>query len=284
MPGLRAGNLCIALAPAVVALAAAATPHASAIVVSPAPPGESWVKTQPSYIGSFGGSTAVAVGQRWIATVPHIGAPIGTTFTMNGVSFTTISKVQHTTADIVLYEVNTDLPGWHQLAPRVRPGMEVVLGGFGYTRGGAVTNGYAWSTPRTETWGANVVESLGVRVATRFDAPDDDRSVPGEASLAEYDSGGGLFEVSADGQSLLLAGIATAVSGNFTSSRWGDWSYFTNVEPVNGWITAIANPGTPVTSSFIATRIIPSASTPEPTAAAALLLVGGTLLGRRRRS
>lgn len=278
MPGTCAGSLYVALATAVAAFSVC-TPQAGAIVVDPT---QSWNVNIQGFVGRINGSSAVAIGERWIATVPHVGASVGATFTMNGVSYTTVNRIQHSTGDLVLYELNDDLPGWHLISEGARGLEEIVIGGYGYTRGNSVSNGYAWTNPRELTWGANTIESLGSRIGTRFDAPTDDRSVPGEAGLAEFDSGGGLFTIADDG-SLELAGLGSAVSGDFTSTRYGNWSYFTNLESLRGWIIAIVSPGTPTTSSYIVERNIPGGDVPEPAGAAALMLVGAGMLGRRRR-
>lgn len=264
------------LGPVAAALLSAAAPSAAVVVANndPMPP------PAAGYVGSWNGSSAVAIGHNWIISAKHVGGAVGGHFTLRGQQYRAVEIRQHPTYDIQLIRVAESLPGYHQLSPAVQPGDIVVLGGCGATAGNAVANGYDWSGPRQETWGANIVESASTLVIYRFDSPDSPAAVPHEAIFAINDSGAGLFTVAPD-NSLALAAIAVSVTG-FGQSTWGNAAYSLNLDQLRSWIMPIVHPGEPVTSSVVAPRASLFSGGAPSTVFAAAVAVG--LVFSRRRS
>jgi hypothetical protein len=232
------------------------------------------------YIGSWNGSSAVCIGPNWIISAKHVGGNVGSVFTMRGVQYRAVEIVPHPVQDIELIRVAEVLPGYHRIATGVASGDIAVLGGWGVTAGGAYDNGYDWSGPRRETWGANTIEGVGSLMSIRFDDPATPAAVPHESIYAVNDSGAGLFVYGVDG-SLELAGVAVSVTG-FGTSVYGNWAFSLNLGTLRTWIMPIANPGAPITSSVEAPRAsLFTGGAPSVIWAAAV--IGGAVLGRRRR-
>ena len=208
------------------------------------------ISPAPGWVGYWNGSSGVPIGPHWVITAKHTGGSVGMDFWMQGVAYNCVEIREHPTQDIQLLRVTQTLPGWHRLATGVEYGDPCILGGYGATAGADVTNGYDWSGPHQETWGANVIQSPGTLLAVRYDPPA--TGVPFESLFAVNDSGGGLFVYGADSQ-LELAGVAVSVT-NFGSTVYGNVAYALNVEDLENWIMPIVDPGEPISSSVIAPR------------------------------
>lgn len=204
------------------------------------------------YVGTWNGSSAVCIAPNWIVSARHVNGVVGGMFTMRGRQYRAVEIRQHPTQDIQLIRVAETLPGYHMLATGVSAGDPVILGGWGVTNGNPVTNGYDWTGPRRETWGANTIQTTGSFHVIRFDDPASPSAVPHEAIFAVNDSGAGLFVVAPDG-SLQLAGIANSVTG-FGQSVYGNSAFCLNLEIVRAWIQPIASPGAAIDSSMAAPR------------------------------
>ncbi len=261
------------LACALVTLAIA-TPDAGAIVS-----GNPMAKPQNSFVGKWNGSSAVAIGSKWIVTARHNGGNLNTKFKMGGVFYTTSAIFNHSSADIAVVRLNETLPGWHNIT-NVTAAQPIVIGGMGRIAGDTLRDGFYWSGPNAETWGANRVEwAVGDFIAFDWDLSGTGPgaltgAVPHEAAFALNDSGGGVFVAQSNG-TLALAGIGVGVSeANMT--RNGSWSYAVNLNPYLNWIQNVA--GVPI----VTVPNGPGVAIPSPASAAALGL-GLALSTRRRR-
>lgn len=194
---------------------------------------------QNSYVGVWKDSTGVAIGSRWVVSAGHVGGGAGTTFIMDGVTYT--AKAVYPAApgtDLMLIELNETLPGWHVVADSISAGTRVDVCGFGLRAGDAIPLGYLWSNQKGETWGSNFIDyANGTHLSMRFDRPDQG-GVPGECSAATFDSGGGMF-VRTESGALRLAGVITSVSGSAGSTAYGTRTYAVNLTTQEGFIDAI---------------------------------------------
>ncbi len=204
------------------------------------------------YVGTWNGSSAVCIAPNWIISARHVNGVVGGIFTLRGRQFRAVEIRQHATQDVQLIRVAETLPGYHALATGVSAGQLGILGGWGVTNGNPITNGYDWTGPRRETWGANMIEGSGSLWVVRFDSPTSPAAVPHEAIFAVNDSGGGLFVVAPDG-SLQLAGIANSVTG-FGQSVYGNAAFCLNLDLVRPWIQSIVPTSNAVDSSVVAPR------------------------------
>lgn len=239
------------LAPILAAVGAAlalSTP-ADAIVVAGRDP---MARPDHAWIGSWNGSTAVAIAPSWILTAKHVGGFPGLTYTIQGESFVAAEVIPHPTLDVELIRVDGILPGFHRLGDQPQRGDLVVLGGMGVTAGADFElGGYDWTGPRGETWGANTVAFVGTYIGITFDAPGSEGNVPHEGIFAVNDSGGGLFTVGADGE-LELTGIAVSVFG-WGASAWGTTAFSLSVTRWGDWAREITgDPDAPLASSVVA--------------------------------
>lgn len=215
----------------VVALSAmiAWTTDAQAIVVHGSP----LAKPANSYVGSWNGSTAIAIGPKAVITAKHVMGLVTQRFTMNNVQYTVKAIHPHPSADLQVIELNNSLPGWHQIATSAFPGQPVLVAGMGFIAGTPASNGYNWSGNRAETWGKNAVDTVtSWYLVTRFDSA----GGSGEAMFATYDSGGGVFFQQPDG-SLAVGGIAVSISSSTGFSAFGDRGYAVNLVSQQSWLS-----------------------------------------------
>ena len=205
------------------------TSDAEALVVHGTP----LAKPAKSYVGSWNGSSAVAIGPRAVITAKHVQGYVTQRFTMDGVQYTVKAIHQHPSADIQVIELNNQLPGWHKVAGTPYPGQRTTIFGMGYVAGAGTSQGYAWSSSRAETWGLNTIDTVtSWYLVTRFD---NSANSPSEAMFATFDSGGGVF-VEQSGGTLALAGIAVSVSSSTGFSAFGDRGYAVNVAAQSAWL------------------------------------------------
>lgn len=237
------------LAAAVGSLAFA--PKARGVVVTGLAP-----MSQPAsgWVGTWNGSSCVAVGPYWFVTAKHVGGSVGQNVVMRGVTYRSVEIRQHPTYDVQVIRVAEATPGYHMLAMNAGLGDPCVLGGWGVTGGSALANnaGYDWNGARQETWGANMIEGDGNLLAVRFDAPSAPESVPFEAIFAVNDSGAGLFVYGTGGE-LELAGIAVSVMG-WGSAQWGNAAFALNVDMFRSWLQPIVDTSQPISSGVMAPR------------------------------
>ncbi len=237
------------------------------------------------FVGSWNGSTAVAVGDQWILTAAHVGGRERGRFVMNGERYRGIERFVNEDADLALIRVNDLLTGWHAITDDARRGEDVLIAGAGRVAGDLVDGGYEWGRDRELVWGANEIESTRYgRISMEFDA-DRRGSVEFEAGFAMNDSGGGVFTVSDDGE-LLLAGIARGVS-ELGVTRRGSMSYAVLLEDHMEWINSIIGEQGDWYAGWLEEQALRSAlgevavQTPAPGVGVALL--GGVAIFARRR-
>lgn len=284
----------VCAAAAAFACAATLTHHADAIVVDP-----KWELDPPdegSWIGRWNGSTAVAVGDHWILTARHVGGTEGQKFRMGGQTYTAVELHRHPIEDLLLIRVEEELPGWHRRAISAQAGDRILLGALGRTSGAFLGDGWDWGGAKREAWGENTIDVAASRIAFMFDHPDSDRALPGEASFALNDSGGGVFTVGRDGE-LRLAGIASSVAGPWGASIYGvTRSNAVSVLVHNLWISQLIGDHRQATSSMGPVRPLASNSlppggagggmtflVPAPGSAALLAAAGAFAASRRKR-
>lgn len=260
------------------AIGLAWAPRADGVVVSGLSP---MARPADGWVGSWNGSSCVAVGRYWFVTAKHVGGSVGQMVTMRGVDYRSVEVRPHPSYDVQLIRVAEEVPGFHKLAVNVGFGDPVVIGGYGVTGAAPLPSsaGYDWNGPRQETWGANVIEGDGNLLAIRFDPPNSLSAVPEEAIFAVNDSGGGLFAYGSDG-SLELAGIAVSVT-NFGSSPWSTSGFALNIDMYRTWILPIVDPTAPISSGTGAPRAM--MGVPGLPTWFGGVVVCGTLAGLRRR-
>jgi hypothetical protein len=253
-------------------------------------------RPEDAVVGRWGNNaSAVAIGPNHILTTRHQGGGVGTTVVFGGVSYTVAEEIPIGSADLRVARVTggtlSQFVGLYSGANEI--GQTAVLGGYGQGRGANLddltgTYGYQWdgSGNTTLRFGRNQIDAVGTAgpepgapytsavIEADFDPRAQLTSAPFEASLAEFDSGGGFFLL--DGGVWKVAAIGRGVEHAGRS-----------IFRVN-----TADPDVPggrdgpdlmdaVRVSTYAAQI--TAAVPEPSAAAVVLLAGAGLLARRRR-
>lgn len=251
-----------------VAALAAAEP-ATALVVR----GGSMERPEWGMVGSWNGSSAVLIGERWAITARHAGGIPGDALSVRGRAFIADDVVSHPTADVSLIRVRGAFEAWHRVVTDPQPDERMVLGGFGQSAGAAIgSEGWAWGGPSRESWGENRLSAtVNGLLAARFDLTDA-AALQHESGLATGDSGGGFF-VEGAGGTLLLAGVSVGVSVAGQTVN-GATSYAVSLGALAPWIDSVI--GAPVAGSR-ADAFVPA---PGPAALAAMAAVCGA---RRRR-
>lgn len=200
--------------------------NASSIVVQDyavaetSPDGLDW-----SYVYDYKGSTAVAVGGRWILTAGHVADDAGSgILSIDGTTYTQQEIVYHSTADLALVRYDRPFPGQYPLYTGNVVGLEVILVGMGNT-GSAFSNYWTMSgTGRgVQRWGSQRIDrtrnnqyyaggTVGFTQNLGFWMDFYLGNTSHEAGTSAGDSGSGVFYE--DGGIWKLAGLTTAVSGS----------------------------------------------------------------------
>jgi len=193
-----------------------------------------WQANNPSY----GNASCVAVQPNYIITTRHQGYTSTATvsFEVDGTieTYKVVDKITNPTADFMVVQVaNLDgtaanLTNYVSLyQANNERNQDVVIGGYGKTAGDPYGTGYYWagSANDTLTWGTNRVNSTGTAangtmtsnvLVANFSAAGS--GTVHEASIAEWDSGGGWF-INADDE-WLVAGLNAYVS--YHTDPYGD--------------------------------------------------------------
>jgi hypothetical protein len=277
----------------------AAPAGVGAIVVHPAddpglPPND---RPPEGIVGRWGtNASAVAIGPNHILTTRHQGGGVGTTVVFGGVTYTVAEEIPIGNADLRVARVTGAGPlnpfaGLYTGTNEI--GQFALLGGYGQGRGANLadatgTYGYQWDGTGNTTlrFGRNQIDSTDTTtpgdgdpytsavIVADFD-PREALTTPSfEASLAEFDSGGGFFLF--DGGVWKVAGINRGVE------HLGRSIYRAN----------LGDPDVPggrdgpdlmdaVRVSSYAAQI--TAAVPEPSTVGVVMLAGCGLLARRRR-
>lgn len=194
------------------------------IVQEPALP-----KPANTFVGTWNGSSAVAVGSRWVVTAKHVGGTVGQTFVMNGVAYAaTAIYSPPPPADLQLIELQSVLPGWHLIAPQPTTGTQVTVVGFGYQAGSTIATGVNWSDQRGETWGQNTLDYVGTSAMSFRFQRSNQGGIAHECAGATHDSGGGVFVTMPSG-ALRLVGIITSIDGPLGFTTYSSRTYCLNL-------------------------------------------------------
>lgn len=235
----------------------ASTPSASALIIN----GGASTRPSESYVGLFGGGTAVAVGPRTILTAAHVGGGKGSSFVLGNQKYAAVSTITSDTADLMSVTLDRDLPGWYPIAESsVRRGARLTIAGFGLTSDGSGRNGFSWSDDRAEMWGTNRLDTIkDGHLFFRFDRSAGKQ----EAVLTPGDSGGAVF-VTGPGGELQLVGINRGIYQRaYGRSTFGDTSVAVDLTRQGDFLAGLDLVPTP--------------------GAAALLAIAGIGASRRRR-
>lgn len=144
-----------------------------------------------TFVGRIGGASGTAIMSRAVLTAKHVG---GTTFTLGGVNYQAVARIDHPTADISILNFGVDLPGWHMLGDSAALGSTLSLVGYGDTGSvNAAGNGYdVFAGGGVRRAGTNIlhdrvfVTNYGPSMLSYLNAN-------GDGVLAAGDSGGGFF-------------------------------------------------------------------------------------------
>ena len=202
--------------------------------------GQGW-----DYVGKITGSAPSSVtyiDNNWFITAYHVqvldsptGVQLsGSTYSIDGGSWTRLTNTDGGDADLAMFRVTTDVAGLAgvTIASPVSNGTGVTMIGNGrnrataqsfwnvagttWTENGSPTNasGYKWAAGATKRGGTNTKEADTGLVNDGFGITDmfytDFEAVLGEAQGATYDSGGGVFIDNAG--DVELAGLMLTVS------------------------------------------------------------------------
>jgi len=291
--------------PAVLAVLLAACP-AWAVILQPdaVSPTD---RPADAVVGSFGANAScVVIGTEYILTtrhelggnsgvgwVAHIG---GADYTISNASqVITMSDPNNPDMMIVRFP-GANFANWVRIntdTNEAAGNWTVVIGGYGRGRGDTLyfngdphPFGYAWDSGGNTTlrWGQNKIDSYAYSwdssrgfftnlLVDDFDEANKASAVPGEAALAEFDSGSGWFRKV--GGDWYLVGLGWGVESSHLGSSWFD-------DP------NVPNNPAPQPDNNYAVRISDYASwingvVPEPASLAVLSCGAAILLSRRRK-
>lgn len=230
-------HVAAAMLPAVALLAVASS--ANALILNGGPS----IRPDASYVGTFNGGTAVAVGPREIITAAHVGGGKGDRFWLGGVGYRVTSTITSDTADLMRVTVDRDLPGYYEIADsHAKKGARLIVAGFGVTVDSYSKNGYTWSDERAEMWGYNKLDAArDGHLWFKFDK----KGGTQEAVLTPGDSGGAVFVSGPNGELKLVGinrGLYAAKSGR---SSYGDTSIAVDLTAQGSFLAGLAVVPTP---------------------------------------
>lgn len=182
--------------------------------------------------GRWGSFLGTPVAPSFFLTAKHVGGSVGGVFSLNGVNYTTVAKVNHPVADLTLWRVSGTFPSYAPLYTAANEvGKSLVVFGRSAARGAEVRvanaspsplRGWSWGSAGSGTvrWGQNTVDTVMPMGSAEYIVAGFDRSGGvNEATLATGDSGGAVFIQ--DGGTWKLAGINYAVQADFATTATG---------------------------------------------------------------
>lgn len=177
--------------------------------------------------------SGVVIGKNTFITAGHV--ELHDTVDVCGSSYTVDGYVEHEDLDLKIVHVVEEFDSYVNLySGTVGKGVEVVIGGYGKTRGNKIESGYDWTGPRKLTWASNNISLAYDRgYHVKFRHPSE---YPDDGVLAMFDSGCGMFVEC--GGVWYLVGVAKGVS-ELDKSCYGDTpskSYFVNLDSAVNWI------------------------------------------------
>ncbi|MHB1157929.1 MAG: trypsin-like serine protease [Phycisphaerales bacterium] len=229
---------------------------------------------------SWNGSSAVAVGSRYLLTADHVGGSVGSQITLHGVTYTATAVARAPAdpdsslpVDLRLITLDRDLPTYYNIrsAP-ITSNTAVVSAGYGYTGTDHGSYYTVNSTGRgTLRWGTNQVyypatrQMVSGHSSVTFSMKFNSANSPLEFGFTPGDSGGASFIQAEDG-SWELAGINAYVSSYNGNPDQFNQSYAVSLAPHLDWINSL----------------ISVQSVPEPASIALLAGIAAPLISRRR--
>jgi hypothetical protein len=263
------------------------------------------------YQGQWSDYLGTPIAPNYFITAKHVGGSVGSAFTYNGQTYTTVASFPSSASDLQIWQVNTPFSAYAPLyTSSNEAGKTMTVFGRGTPRGsavtvGGVTKGWTWGTSdHVQSWGSNKVDGvsdggsgIGSLLRFGFDATGDYY----EGSLSIGDSGGGVFIE--DGATWKLAGINYGTDGFYSYTGGSDTGFLGSIFDQGGLYVGTAGNWTYVNdgvsnipgssySSRISSNLSwiysvigqpPLALVPEP-ASLALLLPSAMVLMTRRRS
>lgn len=261
-------------------------------------PGGLYANSGWQYQGWWGNSLGTPIAPKFFITSKHLtGVGVGSIFTYQGQSYTTVRKFEDPASDLVIWEISGTFSSY---APvyygRAETGREAIFYGRGVGREDEprlAGKGWRWGANAKMRWGTNTIAGitdLGSGMGETLRGTFDLGGGLNEAIVARGDSGGGLFIKDNDGV-WKLAGVNFDVNGpykyslgdsNTVDAALYDQSGIYVSQPGGGFALG-QGPG-----AFFTTRISSRAAfihnvtgMPEPTSAA-LLAAGGVALASVR--
>ena len=193
----------------------------------------------PDVVGQWAyNGSLVVISPNHIITTRHQGGGVNSSVFIGGVEYKVQQQYAHSSADIRVAKIvaldgsPANLGNYVSLYTATNENSQAfVIGGYGKTRGSDlqtkvgpdfITYGYNWAgaSPAGPNWGRNSIIGSSVVTDTtfnfttailqaEFDGPQSPAYIPYEASLAEWDSGGGWFIN--NGGSWQVAGLSRGV-------------------------------------------------------------------------
>jgi uncharacterized repeat protein (TIGR02543 family) len=199
-----------------------------------------------------GWMSCVVINPNWIIVCNHEGGGVGSPIVINGKTYV-VAAMSYSAYDLNLARItnpdgsNANLKDYADLCLDASGlvGKQVVIGGYGYTRGALTPNGagYAWSSVGSGTlrWGTNIVTyNMYNYLYDYFEPFGSAKGTPYEAALACGDSGGGWFALNSLTGRWMVAALSDGVTTNNASMfNPADTNCAVGVPAVASWINGI---------------------------------------------
>jgi hypothetical protein len=293
---------------AVCAIAVLLASSSSWAVILPPNAGSPTSAPPDALIGQWGdNASCVVIGPDLVLTTRHQGGGAGTIVQVLGASYTVTNVVGMDDPNRVDMQIAqlaganfTQYAQMNTARNEVFQRLTVSIGGYGMGRGATLNfqgdanlpYGYAWdgSPNTTLRWGQNKLElatdafdpARGLYeslLADRFDGPGSLNAVPGEAALADYDSGGGWLR-QVDGN-WFLVGLSWGVDHSSLGQAWFDDPNTAGLNPDYNYAIRISQYASWINDE-IGKLDGAGSSVPEP-ASLMILAAGAAWLAARRR-
>lgn len=182
------------------------------------------------WVGDWGSFQGTVIGPHQFLSARHVGGQVGDIFFFNGVRYAATAFFDDPKDDLRIWVVRGTFLSWAPLFRRNdEVGRRLVVMGRGLGRGAPVevhgaVRGWHWGGGGGRMrWGEGTVAAVvdgGRAWGSLLLALFQPSSNPNEADLSSGDSGGPVFVD--DGGRWMLAGVAAAVAGPFSTTGAGD--------------------------------------------------------------